>query len=84
MFQMEMKGMDKSQRCNSSSTVVSPMARRSQDLDSLDGAVKTNVSRPPIRPRVHPQFRFTPKPRPPFHPQAASTFRLGFRPSILP
>ena len=33
---MEMKGIDKSQRSNSTNT-VSPGMRRSQDLDSLDG-----------------------------------------------
>ena len=43
--QMEMKGMDKSQRCNSANT-VSPMARRSQDLDSLDGMPSGSTTGP--------------------------------------
>lgn len=47
--QMEMKGMDKSQRSNSVNT-VSPVMRRSQDLDSLDGMPSSSTAGRPSNP----------------------------------
>ena len=47
--QMEMKGIDKSQRSNSVNT-VSPVMRRSQDLDSLDGMPSSSTAGRPSNP----------------------------------